>query len=323
MELNIDKRHKVWFQRFRPSNIEGVIMPDRVKNSFRGYVEKRECAHILLSSPMGGTGKTTALKALAYTIADINDVSFIEGASDTSVNVIRGLADGFARGASLDGSPRIIIVDEVDRMSEAARESLKSVIESISMNCYVFMTCNNVSILPPQILSRCHCYDFEFDDVDRQEVTPQVVDFCKSILHHENIDDYEIEAIDALVAKFWPDNRRIVNEVHKFAMGGNLTYSAVTYGDIDQNAMFAMIANGSYHEMREFIHKHLRRFDGQFHEELYKGIIKSNMNPMVEQKMLYLIHKNMVEYRAGGSVLVHILMLFTEMNQFINSLRNK
>ena len=57
------KNDFLWVERYRPTTVEDCILPDSIKNVFKGFVSQKEIPNLLLSGS-AGVGKTTIAKAL-------------------------------------------------------------------------------------------------------------------------------------------------------------------------------------------------------------------------------------------------------------------
>ena len=57
------KNDFLWVERYRPTIVEDCILPDSIKNVFKGFVSQKEIPNLLLSGS-AGVGKTTIAKAL-------------------------------------------------------------------------------------------------------------------------------------------------------------------------------------------------------------------------------------------------------------------
>ena len=60
--------HLLWTEKFRPQSIEACILPERLKNSFQEYVNKKTIPNLLLHGG-AGVGKTVLIQELINNIA--------------------------------------------------------------------------------------------------------------------------------------------------------------------------------------------------------------------------------------------------------------
>ena len=65
MKLNHDEF--LWMEKYRPRTVSDTILPERIKNIFQQYVDRREIPNLLLTGP-AGVGKTTVALAMCEEI---------------------------------------------------------------------------------------------------------------------------------------------------------------------------------------------------------------------------------------------------------------
>lgn len=99
----------VWGLKYRPTNLDDLVMPDTIKNRFRKMLDKRETPNLLFSG-VAGVGKTSMACVLADTLD--SDVMYINGSIETSIDVLRGKISQFVTTVSFKEGKKIVILDE-------------------------------------------------------------------------------------------------------------------------------------------------------------------------------------------------------------------
>lgn len=209
---------EIWVEKYRPKTLDDVVISDKTLAKFREYVEKKDIPHLLFSGN-AGIGKTTVAKILANSITD--EVLYINSSDKTSVDVIRDQVSQFCSTMSFsDSSIKVIILDEFDGISVNAQKMLRGVMEQFANNCRFILTCNFENVILDAIHSRCQT--FEFGSGSIQDVAKR----CAKILKAENVDYGDRKQdIAKLVQRFFPDIRKIINDLQKCCTNGEFHYS--------------------------------------------------------------------------------------------------
>ena len=150
----------IWNEKYRPQVIKDVIAPDEVIKFLEKAKKKGVVSNLVFYGPFG-TGKTTVALAICRELEA--DYLHINGSLDTSINDVRYKVETFATSKSLySDNLKIVIMDECDRMSGAAQDSLKGLIELTSKKCrYIFIS-NHIEKIHGGLLSRTQ--EFPFGD---------------------------------------------------------------------------------------------------------------------------------------------------------------
>jgi len=180
---------------------------------FSTLISKGETLNLLLSGP-AGSGKTTAARALCN---ELNaDYIVINGSESRGIDMVRSQVTSFAGTMSTNGKTKVIILDEADYITPEAQAALRNLIESFSANCRFILTCNFKNRIIEPLHSRCSVIDFSFD---KKEVVKLQVEMAKrsfDILTKESI-QFSKEAVIEVVKRFFPDNRRVLNELQRYS----------------------------------------------------------------------------------------------------------
>jgi DNA polymerase III delta prime subunit len=209
--------------KYRPKIMPYVILPERLRNFFDKIIEKGKLPNLLLSG-IQGTGKTTTALCLVNQLE--LDSLYINMSLNTGIDTIRSKIITFASSVSLEGKKKVVIGDEFDRLSSHAMDSLKSVIEEFSHNCTFIFTSNHKNKITAPILSRLEEVDFNFTKEENVEMMKLFFKRLLTILKKEKI-EYDKKGVGELIKTFWPDMRKILNEVQKLSLQGPITEKVI------------------------------------------------------------------------------------------------
>ena len=206
-----DRKHTLWVERYRPTQLDNYIGNDHLKSKVSVYLESGDIPHLLLFG-RAGTGKTTLAKLLVNNIDC--DYLYINASDENSVDVVREKVKNFASTLGFKDM-KVIILDECDYITPNAQAALRNLMETFSKNCRFILTCNYVERIIDPIQSRCQ--SFQIIPPDRKQVAQHLA----NILGNENI-EYDIKDIATIVNGGYPDVRRVINGAQRQVVNGNL-----------------------------------------------------------------------------------------------------
>jgi len=207
--------NNLWIEKYRPKTLDDIVLTDEARKLASSFKDKLEIPNILLAG-IQGIGKTSLAKII------VNDILccqylYINASDENGIDTIRNKVVGFSKTKSLDGKLKVIILDEVDGISLEAQKALRNTMEEYSFNTRFVLTCNYKHKIINALISRCQ--DFN--------ITPPLEGMAKRILYilkNENIklNDEQKRDVVLLIKKLYPDFRKIINEIQKHCLGGEL-----------------------------------------------------------------------------------------------------
>lgn len=244
--------HTLWVEVYRPTKIKDCVLTDMVREQANGFVTKGTMPNLMLSGP-AGTGKTTLAKALC---SEMNYEWLMINGSDEGklIDTLRNKIKNFATSVSFTERRKVVIIDEADYIPPETQAALRSFIEQYSSNCGFIFTCNFPNRLMEAIHSRCTCIDFTIPHSEKNEITKQIYKRAASILKKEEI-QFDKNTLAVLVTKFFPDFRRLINELQRYSAGGSIDSEVLSLVKSSISELLKHMANKDFKEVRTWVAK--------------------------------------------------------------------
>lgn len=205
----------LWEEKYRPQNLKELIIPQRIRTIFENGVVQS-----MLLYGTAGIGKTSAAKAICKQFK--HNTLYLNMSETTGVDTIRETIMEFAMNQSIlhyDNPIKVVILDEMDGMSQQAYAALRATMEKCSVNTRFIGTCNYIEKIPDPIQSRFLMIDFNFSSEEINEVKKgqllRVIEICKK----EGLNITK-DAVAKLVLTYYPDFRSIVKKLQRFSLEG-------------------------------------------------------------------------------------------------------
>ena len=205
----------LWEEKYRPQNLKELIIPQRIRTIFENGVVQS-----MLLYGTAGIGKTSAAKAICKQFQ--HNTLYLNMSETTGVDTIRETIMEFAMNQSIlhyDNPIKVVILDEMDGMSQQAYAALRATMEKCSVNTRFIGTCNYIEKIPEPIQSRFLMIDFNFTSEEINEVKKgqllRVVEICRK----EGLNITK-DAVAKLVLTYYPDFRSIVKKLQRFSLEG-------------------------------------------------------------------------------------------------------
>lgn len=216
----------IWYEKYRPREINDFILSDSVKKEVDGYLKDKNFDHLIFHGKWG-TGKSSLTQFLISKL-DLECLSLNASSKDErGIAVIDEKIIPFAQRMSF-ATFKVVDLREAEKLTKDAQEALKEVIEEYHDNCKFIFTTNNISKLDGGIRSRCT--DIYIEPEDKKQVAKRLW----YIVHNENIEATKQDVME-IVELYFPDIRSCVKTLQRHSKSGKLdTSNILTKKDIEK-----------------------------------------------------------------------------------------
>jgi DNA polymerase III delta prime subunit len=241
----------LWVEKYRPQTIEDTILPVALKDTFKQILENKELPNLLFTGT-AGVGKTTVAKAICNEL-DL-DYLLINGSEEGNIDTLRHKIKQFASTVSLQGGYKVVILDEADYLNpQSTQPALRGFIEEFSNNCRFIMTCNFKNRIIEPLHSRCSVVEFNVKKNDLAELCSSFMARVTTILNSEQC-GYDEPVIAELIMKHMPDWRRVLNELQRYSLSGNIDSGIlVNIQEVSLNNLMAAMKDKNFKQMRQWV----------------------------------------------------------------------
>lgn len=262
----------LWVEKFRPQTIEDCVLPQSMKELFKQYVEAGELPNFLFSGS-AGVGKTTVARALCNEIGA--EYMFINGSDESGIDVLRTKIKGFASSVSLTDAKKVVILDEADYLNpNSTQPALRAFIEEFANNCRFILTCNFKNRIIEPLHSRCAVVDFKINGKEKAEVAAAFFKRVLNILKTEGV-EYDQKVVAEVVQKHFPDFRRVLNELQRYAVSGKIDSGIlVNLSQESYKQLYVDMKAKNFTEVRKWVAKHSDNDTTTVFRELYDASTK-------------------------------------------------
>lgn len=284
----------LFVEKYRPQSIDECILPEAMKKTFREFINSGELPNFLFTGG-AGVGKTTVAKALCNEVGA--EYLFINGSEESGIDILRTKIKNFASSVSLTNSKKVVILDEADYLNpNSTQPALRGFIEEFSNNCRFIFTCNFKNRIIEPLHSRCAVVEFKIDNSDKPKIMAQFFKRVVNILKNENI-EFDQQVVAELVAKHFPDYRRILNELQRYSVSGKIDVGIlVNLGEESYAQLVKDLKAKNFTEVRKWVGKNSDTESTELFRKLYDKAVDYLEPNSIPQLILILAE---YQYRAA------------------------
>ena len=273
----------VWVEKYRPKTISDCILSSELSSIFKGIVKTGKMPNLLLSGKPG-TGKTTVARALCHDLD--NDYVIINCSEQNGIDTLRTTIRSYASTKSLSGGKKTIILDEFDYANpQSMQPALRGAMEEFAPNCNFILTCNYKSRIIDPLHSRCTVIDFTFPADERSAIASKMMARAEYLLKAENV-PYKQEVIANLIVKYFPDFRRVINELQRYSANGSIDVGILSVKeDSNIKEIISYMQKKDFASCRKWVAMSPEiaspDFFRRLYDALYSSLKKNSIPPMI------------------------------------------
>jgi len=263
------KEQFLWVEKYRPKTISDTILPEELKATFQQFVDQKNIPNLILSGS-AGVGKTTVARAMLEELEC--DYIVINGSMNGNIDTLRNEILNFASSVSLSGGRKYVILDEADYLNaNSTQPALRNFMEEFSRNCGFILTCNFKNRIIEPLHSRCSVIDFKLSKSASAKLAAQFFKRVEKILSNENI-EYDRAVVAEVITKFFPDWRRVLNELQRYAATGKIDSGILgNIKDLEIDNVYKMLKEKNFTALRKWVAENSDIEQAEVFKRLYES----------------------------------------------------
>jgi len=212
-----------WTEEFSPKTIDDMVLMEETKNYFKNILNSKNVFSCCLVGS-AGIGKTSLAKILVKELDA--SVLFIQCGVEGTVATAQGKIKTFCESLSMEGKPKVVLLDELDSSSGTQDNSMQKVLRNIiseSPSTIFIATCNYPEKVIDPIKSRLGIVNLKFT---KKELWSRL----SYILKVKNVNytkESLVKFVETVLKTHYPDVRRIISDLQKMCSSGTLVVPEV------------------------------------------------------------------------------------------------
>jgi DNA polymerase III delta prime subunit len=167
--------------------------------------------------------------------------------------------------------------------------------EEFSANCGFILTCNFLNRIIIPLHSRCSVIQFKINAKDKPKLASQFMKRAIKILETENIEFEEI-VIAEVIMKYFPDWRRVLNELQRYSAMGKIDAGLLSNLTEDNTKLLIkMLKEKDFTGMRKWVNDNLDNEPNVLFRRIFDGS-QEYLTPKSIPQMI--IHLGEYQYKS-------------------------
>ena len=301
----------LWVEKYRPQSVAKTILPTELKTTFQTFVDQDNVPNLILSGS-AGVGKTTIAKAMLTEMGC--DCIVINGSMNGNIDTLRTEIRNFASSVSFSGGRKYVILDEADYLNpQSTQPALRNFMEEYSKNCGFILTCNFLNRIIEPLHSRCSVIEFKIPKDQKTAMAAEMYKRCCEILNLENV-EYEKKVVAEVVKKFFPDNRRVLNELQRYSVTGKIDAGIlVNFEDVNLNTLMEAMKNKEFSTVRKWVAQNV---DGDSSQGIFRKIYDT-ASEYIKPQSIPLVVITVADYQYKSAFVadheINLMAMLTEL----------
>ena len=257
-------------EKYRPSKISECILTDDLKKTFQTFVDEGKIPNLLLTGGPG-VGKTTVAKAMLEELGAT--YMMINGSEESGIDVLRNKIKNFASTVSMDGNRKFVILDEADYLNpQSTQPALRGFIEEFHKNCGFILTCNFKNRIIDPLHSRCSVVEFRIPTTEKPKLAGEFFKRVQTILGEEGV-QYQPKAVASIVEKYFPDWRRVLNELQRYSVSGMIDSGIlVNISETNMKDLTTFLKEKDFKSIRKWVANNLDNDPARMYRKVYDAL---------------------------------------------------
>jgi DNA polymerase III delta prime subunit len=217
------------------------------------------------------------------------DYIVINGSMNGNIDTLRNDILTFASSVSLQGGRKYVILDEADYLNpQSTQPALRNFMEEFSKNCGFILTCNFKNRIIDPLHSRCSVVEFKIANNDKPAMAQQMFKRVLNILKSEDI-EYDQEAVVEVITKYFPDNRRTLNELQRYSVTGKIDSGILSnFKETSLNSLVDFLKEKNFTGVRKWVAENTDVDQSELYRQIYDTCSQYLQNASVPQLVLIL-----------------------------------
>ena len=173
----------------------------------------------------------------------------------------------------MDGNRKFVILDEADYLNpQSTQPALRGFIEEFHKNCGFILTCNFKNRIIDPLHSRCSVVEFRIPVAEKPKLAGEFFKRVQGILDGEGV-QYQPKAVAGVVEKYFPDWRRVLNELQRYSVSGMIDSGIlVNISETNMKDLTVFLKEKDFKSIRKWVANNLDNDPARMYRKVYDAL---------------------------------------------------